>query len=86
MQLGNVSANSLSRSLAPQNRRAVARSYGPTESARSGKLPVNGGRAAHKSAQLEAAMGSAGTGRAPVAALPVLRISMLLSPGAEVAR
>jgi hypothetical protein len=47
---------------------------------------VNGGWAAHKAAQLEAAMGSAVTGRAPVAALPVLRISMLLSPGAEVAR
>ena len=47
---------------------------------------MNGGRAAHKSAQLDPAMGSAGNGRAPVAALPVLRISMLLSPGAEVER
>lgn len=67
--------------------RGVARSYGSSESAScAGKLPVNGGWAAHKAAQLEAAMGSAGTGRAPVAALPVLRISMLLPPGAEVAR
>jgi hypothetical protein len=69
-----------------QNRRAVAGSYCPPESAGSGKLPVNGGRAAHKSVQLEAAIGSAGTGSAPVAALPVLRISMLLPPGNEVAR
>src|SRR5262249_27743547 len=64
----------------------VASSYGSTKSSRSGKLPVNGGWAAHNSVQLEAAMGSAGTGRAPVTAGPVLRISMLLLPGTEVAR
>ena len=51
-----------------------------------GKLPVNGGWVAHKAVQFEAAMESLGTGRAPVAARPVLRISMLLPPGAEVAR
>ena len=47
---------------------------------------MNGGWAAHNAVQLEAAMGSAGTGRAPMAAWPVLRISILLSPGNEVAR
>ena len=36
--------------------------------------------------QFEAAMGSAGTESAPVAVLPVLRISMLSLPPAEVAR
>jgi hypothetical protein len=47
---------------------------------------MNGGCVAHKPAQFEAAMGSADTSSAPVSARPVLRISMLLPPGAEVAR
>ena len=51
-----------------------------------GKLPVNGGWPAQKLVQLAAASGSAGTVSAPVAALPVLRTSMLLPPGAAVAR
>ena len=67
-------------------RHPAARIRAPQSASGVGKLPVNGGWAAHKAAQLEAAMGSAGTGRAPVAAPPVLRISMLLPPGAEVAR
>ena len=51
-----------------------------------GKLPVNGGWVAQNAVQLEAPTGSAGTVSAPVAALPVLRTSMLLPPGAAVAR
>src|SRR5262245_44621092 len=66
---------------------SVAPSYGESEPARStGKLPLNGGRVAHRAAQLEAAIGSAGTGRAPVAPLSVLRISMLLPRDFEVVR
>src|SRR5262249_42075017 len=61
--------------------------YGPVETATpAGKLPVNGGSVAHSAVQLEAAIGSAGTGSAPVATLPVLRTSMLLPPRVDVAR
>ena len=62
--------------------------YGCTESpSGAGKTPENGGWAAHKAEQLDAASGSAGTERAPVAARPLLRIWMFLpSAGAEWAR